>query len=116
AIGDINGDGKPDVVAAQGNGNANVFLNTTAPGATSFTFAPSQQFSAGFSSVRQVRLGDFNGDGKLDLVFVTHSLSGVVSVLLNSTTPGSTTASFGSAATFATNTLPYGVAIGDLNG
>jgi len=52
------------------------------------TFEPAQQFDAGISPA-YVAVGDFNGDGWLDLA-VTNFDGATVSVLLNTTASGST--------------------------
>src|ERR1039458_9035976 len=59
-----------------------------------------------------VAVGDFNGDGKLDLA-VTNNLSsgGTVSVLL-----GNGDGTFQAPRTYGVGASPYGVAVGDFNG
>ncbi|MEG4610072.1 DUF4347 domain-containing protein, partial [Microcoleus sp. F6_B6] len=47
SIGDINGDGKPDLATANGSGNASILLNTTATGAATPTFSPQVTFPTG---------------------------------------------------------------------
>src|SRR5262247_2684941 len=56
-----------------------------------------------------VAVGDFNGDGTLDLA-VANSASDDVSILL-----GTGTGSFGAATNFGVGTLPESVAVGDFN-
>src|ERR1700681_4628954 len=88
AVGDFNGDGKPDLVASSYYNSVSVLLNTTAPGATTPTFAAQQTFDAG-KGPHYVAVADFNGDGKPDLV-VANTDDNTLSVLLNTTTPGAT--------------------------
>ena len=114
-LGDVNGDGKPDlIVANSGSNTASVLLNTTTPGASSPSFASQQTFATG-SIPDSVALGDVNSDGQPDLI-VANSGSNTVSVLLNTTTLGASTPSFASQETFATGSNPAAVAVGDLNG
>jgi hypothetical protein len=80
----------------------------------SASFATPQDFATGEVS-HSVAVGDFNGDGRPDLA-VANQNSSTVSVLLNTTAPGSTTPSFAAQQTFATANLPYAVAVGDFNG
>src|SRR5438105_3304052 len=114
AIGDINGDGKPDLAAANaGTADVSVLLNTTAsPNTLSFNSAVN--FGA-HSQPISVAIGDLNGDGRPDLA-VANNASSDVAVLLNTTQSGQTTPFFGGGATDFAADRPNAVAIGDLNG
>jgi hypothetical protein len=115
AVGDFNGDGKPDLVIANfGKNTVSVLLNTTAQGATVPSFASLVSFTVG-SKPRSVAVGDFNGDGLPDLA-VANYLDGTVGVLLNTTPQAATVPSFASQITFALGSGPISVAVGDFNG
>ena len=77
AVGDFNGDGKPDLAVAN-YGNVSVLL-----GNGDGSFQAAQNFVAG-SAPQSVAVGDFNGDGTPDLA-VANSVSNNVSVLINNT-------------------------------
>ena len=112
---DANGDGRPDAMAADRDGDSVVILrNKTLPGATTPDFAPQQTFLVGTSPYAATE-ADFNGDGRPDVVAANRS-AGTLSVLLNNTAPGSSTLSFHTQATFATGFEPYWVTTADFNG
>ncbi|MBE7169201.1 MAG: VCBS repeat-containing protein [Williamsia sp.] len=117
AAGDIDGDGKPDLVTANYASNTlSVLRNTSIPGSISTSsFAPKVDFATGMNPFC-VAMGDADGDGKTDLA-VANANSNTVSILRNTSTAGSvTTSSFASKADFASTGYPMYVAMGDLNG
>src|SRR5580765_7578087 len=67
AIGDLNGDGRPDIVTANGAPTVSVLLGIGAG-----AFAGHMEFSTP-SNCRAVAIGDVNGDGKPDLVTANYS-------------------------------------------
>ncbi len=106
AIGDFNGDGKPDFATANSADNtASVLLNNGSGGFTASTVA------VGLHPVYLVA-ADFNGDGLQDLA-VANSDDNTVSILLNDGS-GGFTASSGSPA--PVGQLPAGLAVGDFDG
>ena len=108
AVGDLNGDGHPDLVTANSDTTVSVLLGD---GGGGFSAAPGSPFAVG-AYPESVAIGDLNGDGHLDLVDADYG-DNTVSVLLGdggggfSAAPGSP---------FAVGAYPYSVAVGDLNG
>lgn len=103
AAGDVNGDGKIDLVTADlPQGNVSVLLGTGTG-----SFGAAQDYDAG-SQPLSIAMADFDGDGKIDLVMAD---AGGVSVLL-----GNGTGSFKGPVSVAAGSNPVGVAVGDFNG
>jgi hypothetical protein len=112
AAADVNGDGRPDLaVTNQGDKTVSVLLNATA--ATTAAFAAQQTFATG-TSPTGVTAADLDGDGRPDLA-AADQLDKTVSVLLNATAAGATTAAFAARQTFATGTDPFLLAAADFN-
>jgi hypothetical protein len=110
AIGDLNGDGKPDLAVASAGSYPNYYGTVSVLlGNGDGTFGTKTDYATG-SNPRSVAIGDFNGDGKPDLV-VANQLSSTVSVLF-----GNGNGTFGARCDYGTGNAPSSVAIGDLNG
>ena len=104
AIGDLNGDGKLDLVVANYSGSDISVLLGNGDG----TFQAAVNYGAG-SWPLSIGVGDFNGDGKLDLA-VVNTVGNNVSVLL-----GNGDGTFQPAVNYAAGSGGQSVAIGDLN-
>lgn len=114
AIADVDGDGKADVGTSCPNDNRVAALrNTTAVGATTFSFQPSVSFPTNSSYPYRLFLGDFDKDGKIDFTTNNHS-GGTVSVFRNTSQPG--TISFGSAVVLSSPASNYRIGVGDADG
>jgi len=77
AIGDLNGDGKPDVVASRSGSTANsvfVLVNTSTVGNPGFA-TPVTLILDATHFARQVEVADLNGDGKPEIIVANSSSS-----------------------------------------
>jgi hypothetical protein len=118
AVADFNGDGTPDlVVASYGSSQVSVLLGngngTFQPAVNCWSYATSKDIQP-----YAVAVGDFNGDGKADLVVTNYSNIGfpflegtTVSVLL-----GNGDGTFQPPVEFAAGSGPLPVAVADMNG
>ena len=105
AVGDLNGDGIPDLVEADYENSVSVLL-----GNGNGTFQAQNTFSAGNGGDESVALGDLTGDGNLDIVAANRHTDDVAVLL------GNGDGTFQAPLTYATSNSPIFVAVADVNG
>jgi hypothetical protein len=108
AIADFNGDGNLDLAVANSYPSPSGQSVSILLGDGTGSFGAATNFAVG-DDPHSVAIGDFNLDGKLDLV--TANVGSTVSILL-----GDGTGSFGAATKFVVGSFARSVVIGDFNG
>jgi hypothetical protein len=109
-VADFNGDGKPDIAVVNGSSGSIVGQTVSVLlGNGNGTFQSPVAYTVGTGPV-DLAVGDFNGDGRLDLA-VTNASSNTASILL-----GNGDGTFGPAVSFATGFRPTAIQVGDLDG
>jgi hypothetical protein len=106
-VADFNHDGLPDIAVSYLEDNMVQVLINNGNGFNAGTSYPVGKQPYAIASA------DLNGDGYADLV-TANTTDGTVSVLLSTGKTGN--GAFGTAKTYPVGRLPFGVAIGDLNG
>ncbi len=112
ALGDVNGDGNPDLVVANSDGSVSVLL-----GNGDSTFQAAVNYDTAGSELASTAIGDVNGDGYPDLVVANACQgkgcdNGTVSVLM-----GNGDGTFQPAEEYSTGGFrANSIAIGDVNG
>jgi hypothetical protein len=107
AIGDVDGDGTPDIVTTSMDDSAVHVLRNNGDG----TFGPDVSYVVG-NGPRGVALGDFNGDGALDIVTTSfYDYSGNQVTVLTNHGDGT----FDPGVHYFGGNYAYGVAVGDVN-
>jgi hypothetical protein len=109
---DIDGDGKPDLVVADGDSNrVEVYLNTSTTGSASFSRQYDYLLPPGYYPIA-VTAGDLDGDGKPEIVVCNYG-SPQLAVFLNTSTTGSI--SFAAPVYYALGNYTTSVVIQDCN-
>jgi hypothetical protein len=112
AAADMDGDGKPDIVVVNyASGTVSILRNNSVIG--NIAFLPKYDLNAP-GSPYGLALADLNGDGKPDIAVTSSASAAVVSIFLNTSTPGAL--SFGNRLDISAGSILTGVAIGDLDG
>jgi hypothetical protein len=116
AITDLDGDDKNDL-AVGCDGVVSILTNTTTSPTTP-TFAPKVDLTVPKGTLRvALAIVDLDGDGRNDIATVPFApTEGKLSILMNTTAPGVTPATFAAPASFAAGARSTSLAVGDLDG
>ena len=116
-VADIDNDSKSDIVVGNyGSNSVSIFKNNYISGALSTSsFSTKLDFNAG-NKPGYVKLGDMDGDSKLDIVVLAEGVNSV-GILRNTSTSGVLSSnSFAPRVNFNTGITPYYISLGDLTG
>ncbi len=111
-VADLDGDGKPDLAAANTYaGTVSAYLNTTPTGGT-ISFAPNVDFTTG-NFPEGLAIADIDGDGKPDMI-VANNNDNTLSLFHNTSTVGSV--SFAPQLTVNSGYAAYDLVVADFDG
>ncbi len=116
AVGDLNGDGSPDLVTSSLSGSLSVLLNTTASGADAATFHAQQTITPLNGAPTRLAIGDLDGPHEPDVV-VGYNNQSYVGVLADTTAADAFTFTFANEQDVPTaEPNSAAVALADVNG
>ena len=116
-VADLDGDSKVDIVVGNySSRNVSIFKNNYVSGIlNTSSFSTKIDFNAG-NSPGYLKLGDIDGDSKLDIVVLAEGANSV-GILRNTTSPGLISlSSFAPRVNFNTGLTPYYISLGDMTG
>ncbi len=117
AIGDLDGDGKPDISIGDLDDNeVSVFRNTSTVG--SITLGARVAFSCvGFGNPLSIAIADIDGDGRPEIVVGSPEPLHTIQLFRNTSSPGSiTTGSFAGVVTYAATRQLMDIVVSDIDG
>jgi len=113
AMGDLNNDGKPELVSAGADGSLAIFKNNSTPDNLLFADGVKYPLSSGLYNATGVAVADFTGDGMPDVAIINYG-ENLLSVFRNESY--SNNISIGSRVNFGTGANPSAISTGDVNG
>jgi len=111
AVEDLNGDGLPEIITSQFQTNSDIYIieNNSSPGA--YSPGSIRTLAVGVP-IKNIRVGDLDGDRKPDIAY-TKLTSSEVGLFLNKSAG---TVAFSAGPNIATDANPWGIDLGDLDG
>jgi large repetitive protein len=113
SIGDLDNDGKPELVTAKADGSLSIYKNNSISGNIAFATPLNFAISYNLSNATGVAIADFSGDGLPDIAIINYG-NNIVSIFTNTSFSGFL--SFSNRVDFATAPNPRGIAVGDIDG
>lgn len=116
AVNDLNGDLFPEIVTAQYQVSSNVYVFANKSLSGTFSFSLLNPISLNYS-IKNMKIADVDGDIKPDILLTQQTPSGAL-VMVKNTTPllSSGGIEFGDIKYWATEGVPWGLDLGDLDG
>lgn len=112
---DVDGDGKTDILATQGNYNRALTLrNITTPGSTTSSFESPEYWSTNGNYPYRCQIADFNKDGKIDLTTCNYNNVTNTAIFINQSTVGNI--HFANTINLPAPVNNYRIGVGDVNG
>lgn len=116
-VGDVDGDGKTDILGTQGNFNrAFTIRNITTNGSSSLSFEAPEYWSTGGAYPYRCQVADFNKDGKIDLTTCNYNGATNTAIFINQSTPGNIDFNTAHRINLVAPRNNYRIGVGDVDG